>query len=888
MKKFFRILTACLLALVMTVAVFGCKPKNPVEPEKPGVDEEFDPYNYEAKEYDTETRPFSMSISTPDGVFNPFFSTSAYDSTVLGMTQIGMLNSDKDGQVVCGDREPVVVKDWTSTYNESSDITTYKFIIKNGIKFSDGTDLTIKDVLFNLYVYLDPVYTGSATIYSTDIVGLRQYRYGEDLSDTGVAEREGEFNQQADRRVYDLKEYVKQFGQNDSGEDRPTTVYTEEQKAAFEADFAYVAKTFLEELNTDYNSVQSQVGDETYRKMGFTEAWQLFLYQDGGETDTIFQKNPDGTFVKNNEKNPIVDSEKIADWAETRELWIEENQSNYPNESGMNATEYAAYLSRCWVIDEVYSGYFPGSLTGTQYSRFVRVADYWMTAETVRTQFAAEAKSDYLEENSNVKKISGINTSKTSTDYHGNALDAEHDVLEIQINGIDPKAIWNFAFTVAPMNYYSSTNYKGHDYINGFNGTTEFGVKTGDINFMNDVVNAPEKIGLPKGAGTYMASNASGTPAKSSSEFFSNNMIYYERNPYFETLGCGVKDFGVRNAKIKYVRYKVVETDQIINALANGDIDYGDPSATQDNIAALDQSGVNHVEIKTSGYGYVGINPRFVPDITVRRAIMKAMDTTIITRNYYKGGLAELIYRPMSNTSWAYPKGCTIFKTDDSPVLHEKLDYSYDGTGEEITKMLRDAGYTPGGDGILTKGSDTLEYTFTIAGGSNDHPAYAMFLNAREILNRVGFNVKVVTSTTALSDLANGKLQVWAAAWSSTIDPDMYQIYHKDSKATSVRNWGYPQIAKDPTKYSKESEIIAKLSELIDAGRETDVQSEREEIYHDALDVVMELAVEMPTYQRRDMSAFNSSVLNVNTMTKEADRTSYNGLLAKLWVLNYN
>ena len=34
----------------------------------------------------------------------------------------------------------------------------------------------MKDVLFNLYVYLDPAYYGSATIYSTDIVGLMEYR----------------------------------------------------------------------------------------------------------------------------------------------------------------------------------------------------------------------------------------------------------------------------------------------------------------------------------------------------------------------------------------------------------------------------------------------------------------------------------------------------------------------------------------------------------------------------------------------------------------------------------------------------------------------------------------------------------------------------------------
>ena len=81
-----------------------------------------------------------------------------------------------------------------------------------------------------------------------------------------------------------------------------------------------------------------------------------------------------------------------------------------------------------------------------------------------------------------------------------------------------------------------------------------------------------------------------------------------------------------------------------------------------------------------------------------------------------------------------------------------------------------------------------MDYKFTIAGGSTDHPAYKMFLEAAALLNEVGFDVKVVPSQQALSDLSAGKLAVWAAAWSSTIDPDMFQVYHMDSQASSVKN----------------------------------------------------------------------------------------------------
>ena len=60
-----------------------------------------------------------------------------------------------------------------------------------------------------------------------------------------------------------------------------------------------------------------------------------------------------------------------------------------------------------------------------------------------------------------------------------------------------------------------------------------------------------------------------------------------------------------------------------------------------------------------------------------------------------------------------------------------------------------------------------------------------------------------------------------------------------------ANNWGYKQIkaGKNTEAYSEEYQIITELSELIDAGRETTDQSERKQIYAEALDKIMELAV---------------------------------------------
>ncbi|MDE6676863.1 MAG: hypothetical protein K2K12_04035, partial [Clostridia bacterium] len=220
---------------------------------------------------------------------------------------------------------------------------------------------------------------------------------------------------------------------------------------------------------------------------------------------------------------------------------------------------------------------------------------------------------------------------------------------------------------------------------------------------------------------------------------------------------------------------------------------------------------------------------------------------------------------------------------------------AFDSTAKDIQKLLdsileeNGGSYYPNGDGIYTNGRDTLDYTFTIAGGNKDHPAYKMFLKAADILNNQchGIHVKVETNTQALSDLNMGKLTVWAAAWISAIDPDMYQIYHKDSQASSILNWGYDYIMGDQTTYAYEWQLVQDLSKKIDQARRTTDQDARKDYYADALDLVMELAVELPTYQRKDLFAYNRNIIDPSTLQPSKELSPTNGPLARIWEVNY-
>jgi peptide/nickel transport system substrate-binding protein len=178
-----------------------------------------------------------------------------------------------------------------------------------------------------------------------------------------------------------------------------------------------------------------------------------------------------------------------------------------------------------------------------------------------------------------------------------------------------------------------------------------------------------------------------------------------------------------------------------------------------------------------------------------------------------------------------------------------------------------------------------LKITFTIAGETTDHPAYRMFCDTRDRLNALGFDVSVQTDIQALKNLATGNLAVWAAAWSAGSDPDPYQIYHKDSKATSVNNWNYSNILNNLTAWKYEYDIIQELSDRIDDGRETLDQGTRADIYSDCLDLIMSLAVELPTYQRNDLCVYNKNIIDPDTLVKNP--SSNMGLFDKIWEIDY-
>lgn len=838
MKKFSRaIILVLALMMVLSVGLVSCQ-----------------------QVVDNESTRLVLAIGELDGVFNPFYSSSGTDNEIIGMTQLSMLSADKQGKVAYGADEACAVLDYEQVPSGSGDnaITTYKFVLKNDIKFSDGKPLTMKDVLFNMYVYLDPVYTGSTTMYSTEIVGLAEYRtQSRNVNEQDSFERD--FEEAAYQRLVFLAETLADIYDNHKGTVAITDEQVKEQLKEEEDYFKALAEQTQDPITKkEYLRNTNLVEDYEKTKQQFlTELVKDYQLSKGTAEDITFL---DGAVKLTTDTAAFLYNEGFITWNK------KESKFEYAlGENSINLSEQKA-------IEAVYNSYVPGNVAAI-------VLNSGTTEELMNAFTAAEKKAhfDSLGDQDRITNVSGItfanrtqsvtvnNTTYAVPTYNNDGSVASgNEVLQIVIKKIDPKAIWNFAFAIAPMHYYSNqTEIEKFDYVD------HFGVSFSDPDFMNNTIKQVDKMGVPVGAGPYKATTRTGEGAVTTGTFKDNNVVYFERNEHF-----------MFPVKIKYVNYQVVDTKLMLDSLFSGDIHFVEPACRQENIDTINKrksKGFDSAYVMTNGYGYIGINAEKVSNIAVRRAIMHAINVELCTQYY--AGYSYNIYRPMTRASWAYPES-----TDK-----EGQYYKYDSTGATSENLVKQAGYVKNNDGIYQKGDDVLSYVFTIAGDSTDHPAYNAMKNAMDILNAHGFDIKVQKDINALKKLNSGDLTVWAAAWGSGVDPDMYQVYHIDSLAGSTANWGYRAIRRNANhKYDTELELVEQLSAIIDRAREKLDETSRAKDYKDALDVVMQLAVEMPTYQRSDLYAYNTKVIDVSTLTPKKELTPFNGPLAKLWEVSLN
>lgn len=685
-----------------------------------------------------------------EGKFSPFFAASAADQDVIDLTQLGLLGADRKGEMILngieGETREYNGTDYTyygttdCVVTENDDGTvTYDLKLRDDLKFSDGEPVTIDDVIFNMYVYLDPTYDGSATLYSTPIVGLEEYRNSMTTLSKLIAE---------------------------AGEDNTDyTNFTEEQQKAFwdavndgGVKFAQeIVDTMLENGATDVASAAAGWG---FEGLAADATAKDFFMAIGAQYDWKF--------------------------------------------SAMEAETAGSALSDL-IPEDVYAYATTGVAVGADVpsvAGIVKTGDYSMT----------------------------ITTSELSTNM-----------------------IYQLQMPIAPLHYYGDKSL--YDYDNN-----SFGFPKGDLSVVRS------KTSAPLGGGMFTFNK------------YSDGVVYLDANPtYYDGA-----------PKIAHVNMKETQEADKITGVQAGTIDISDPSYSlevADQIADINGAEGEDGPVITTrlkdyrGYGYIALSAKNVnvggdPASEASKDLRKAIMTVVSAYrdegiDSYYGDTASVINYPISNTSWAAPS-----VTDDG----YKVAYSTDVDGNDIYTSdmssedkyqaalqaalgyFEAAGYTvENGQVTAAPAGAKMEYQINIgASGNGDHPSFQTLTNAAAALKTIGFTLTVNDMANA-SDLfasyQSGAAEGWVAAWQSTNDPDMYQLYHS-SGSTNYYNID-----------------DADLDELIMAARQTTDQEARKAMYKEAMEIILDWGVELPVYQRSEATIFSTERVNIDTIAK--DMTPY-------------
>lgn len=785
MKK----LLALLLALCMVACLFaGCsnEPEETVATD-PSSEAPTDPSseNQPTEPADDYTGDESLVIAYDkfSEKFSPYFADSGYDQDVVSLVSLGLLSTDREGAIVMngieGEVRPYNGTDYTYygasnlviTQNDDGSVD-YDITMRDDLVWSDGTPITIDDVLFTMYTYADPTYDGSSTFYALPIEGMAEYR----------------------------------------------------SSMAYKADYILS----LGEDNTDF-SIVSEDECKAY--------WEAFYA--GGEA--FAQSIIDYVLTNYGADYGAVDAITAA------ALWGYELPSNDTAAADMFAMMIENY-GYDTSDDGINSEVADISITDCIYAALGDAAESYKSVITL---------------DDSVKNISGI--TKTG-DYS----------IRVHTTTFDAPAVYQLGITITPMSYYGDPAL--FDYENNM-----FGFEKGNL----EKIRSEECMTHPMGAGPYKFVS------------FENGLVTFEKN----------ENYFLGEPKIDNIIFQEVSNSDRISGIVNGTIDGGEVSLNTEvaevirgyntNGELVDGDVIHTSLIDNLGYGYVGINantvnvggdPSSEASCNLRKALMTVLavhrDSSVAS---YYGELASVIEYPISNTSWAAPRPADegyqraySVDVDGNPIYTADMTETerYEAAKNAAIGFLKAAGYTfDEAAGVFTAAPEgaKLEYELIIPGdGKGDHPAFAMVTGAHNTLAEIGINLIIndPADSNVLWDTQDANLhELWTAAWGSTVDPDMYQVYHSNNVIGKEGGTG-------SNKYNIASE---ELDALIMEARTSADQTYRKSLYTEALNVIMDWGVELATYQRKLANCFSAERINMATMTP--DQTPFWGWMNDIQLL---
>ena len=511
---------------------------------------------------------------------------------------------------------------------------------------------------------------------------------------------------------------------------------------------------------------------------------------------------------------------------------------------------------------------------GDAWTEGATAADFWAAIEAnfdsvieaAETESAGSSIWDLMDDFADYDKL--VATGDDVPSIKGIIRTGDYS-LTVHMTEYDATAIYNMSFIIAPLHHYGDVS--KYDYDNN-----KFGFDKGDLSGVK------AKTTEPLGCGPYIFKS------------YENGVVTMEANPtYF--LG---------EPKTKTVLFKEGEDADYVPGIVTGTYDLAVPSISEETLNAITDANSNGeltgdtlttILVDYRGYGYLGINADLVnidgdPGSEESKALRKGFMTVLAVYrdtviNSYYGDRAAVIQYPISNTSWAAPqpadegyRAAYSVDADGNDIFDSSMndEQKYDAALKAAVTFFEKAGYTFDADGkvVSAPAGAPESYEILIPGnGKQDHPTYGIATAASKALETIGIKLTVndVGSSVWNNALEGNTAQMWVAAWQSTADPDMYQVYHSSNAHGKGTNSNHYQVD-DPA-----------LDALIIDGRTSADTEYRKSVYKQAMEIIMDWGVELPVYQRKDCTV--ASTIRVDCDTLPKDMTPYWGWKAEIETL---
>ncbi|HFR4182429.1 ABC transporter substrate-binding protein [Bacillus cereus] len=302
--------------------------------------------------------------------------------------------------------------------------------------------------------------------------------------------------------------------------------------------------------------------------------------------------------------------------------------------------------------------------------------------------------------------------------------------------------------------------------------------------------------------------------------------------------------------KIQNFIYKITSGDTKLQLFQTGEVDHtglGTGDEVLEQAKALEFANIQIETAPSFSYIYMNNNKPYLKDKKVRQALIYGLDRKKYVDTALKGygTVANVSIHP---TSWAY--------TEEGVNKYE-----YDK--EKAKKLLDEAGWKVGSDGIREKDGQKLKLSYF--GPSSAKDSDLLIPIAKENYKEIGveFNPEFMDFNTMLSKVNKGDYDLASVSTPITSDPsETAGEYLSTANETSL---GYKN---------------AKVDELIQKGIETVDIEKRKPIYKE---LYKELSDDPPVIllnYRRTITGYNGNI-------KGIDPEKYNSISANLPVLSF-